>query len=85
MITGPSVLDKILPNWFKSINTESLDLTSSYNCILGQIYGNFAIGWKELKLYETQTAKISELGFLGTKTTDRPEWIKAVNKRKGVK
>jgi len=81
LITGPKALDEKLPLWYKCIDIDKLDLTSSYNCVLGQIYGVFSVGWKELKFYETKTERISELGFLGAKPTDLKEWIDAINKR----
>lgn len=41
---GMALLDKKRPGWRESINTEILDLSDGYCCVLGQVYNHFITG-----------------------------------------
>lgn len=41
---GVALLDKKKPTWRKQINPEILDMSRFNRCILGQLYGEYAIG-----------------------------------------
>lgn len=38
---GAAFLDLYRPTWFREIDLGSLNLKDNYNCILGQLYGNY--------------------------------------------
>lgn len=39
-----ALLDKARPGWENEIDTETVDLLSSKDCVLGQVYGDFSTG-----------------------------------------
>ena len=41
---GINWLNKVKPRWKKKIDVESLEMTSSYTCVCGQIFGDY---WKK--------------------------------------
>lgn len=41
---GAAWLDKVAPGWESKIDHQALDLTDNDACILGQVFGHFAIG-----------------------------------------
>lgn len=48
VIKGAQLLDSERPNWFTQIDTDKLHMSSLCDCILGQVYGDFETGTKEL-------------------------------------
>lgn len=79
------MLDENKPGWHKLINPETLDLRSSQQCVLGQVYGSFATGVGRLMVaYDTS---IPLLAF--TRSPDSPNthglWLEEVAKRTEVK
>lgn len=47
---GSEILDSVRPLWYEDVNTEDLDMQSVDNCLLGQLYGRFSEGKKEIGL-----------------------------------
>ena len=47
---GAALLDKMQPGWAKQINTTTLEMGSSCDCILGQLYGDYIDGAKAIGL-----------------------------------
>jgi len=47
---GAAFLNVVNPNWFKEINPKELNMASAKVCILGELYGNYHNGVKELRL-----------------------------------
>ncbi len=47
---GALLLDALVPGWWKNIDIIKLRLSSSVNCILGQIFGSYGKGLNELDL-----------------------------------
>ena len=47
---GAKFLDEKHPNWFKQIDTNKLNMTLTNDCILGQLYGDYFEGAKQLAL-----------------------------------
>lgn len=41
---GIALLDAKVPGWFNKVDPKEIDLYSSFNCILGQIFGNYQRG-----------------------------------------
>ena len=45
---GAQLLDQRVPGWFDRIDPNRLDIRYSGVCVLGQLYGGYAIGCKQL-------------------------------------
>jgi hypothetical protein len=58
---GMALLDERVPEWRKKVNPSSLNMSSCFSCILGQVFGRYSYGVKELELGEDDP---QELGFL---------------------
>lgn len=46
--TGAELLDGAYPRWFDSIDLATLDLADAKRCVLGQRFGGFAAGLREV-------------------------------------
>lgn len=44
VIRGAELLDDITPDWYKRIDTEELEISACYACVLGQVYGSYLSG-----------------------------------------
>ena len=42
---GAKRLDQRRPNWYKQIDTKTLDLSLGCQCVIGQIYGQYDDPW----------------------------------------
>lgn len=47
---GAALLDHYYPNWHLKIDLDKLNMWSTTNCTLGQLYGSYALGLKEIRL-----------------------------------
>lgn len=45
---GAALMDENDPRWFEKINLESLDMKNPCLCVLGQVYGRYGSGLKEI-------------------------------------
>lgn len=45
---GAAVLDEHRPGWAEEINLDTLRILSCTECVLGQVYGRYGVGLKEL-------------------------------------
>ena len=67
---GAALLDERRPGWRGAIDVERLDLGSCFNCVLGQLYGQFGYGMLTLldvdddELTNTDRALARALGFI---------------------
>ena len=50
---GADLMDKVHPGWFQEIRLDDLDMASGVQCILGQVFGDFAVGARKLDLMGT--------------------------------
>lgn len=57
---GAAFLDETLPGWAERIDTDTLDLSSTCNCVLGQLYR-----YEHPRLRKTYTAFERMLDVLG--------------------
>ena len=74
-----ALLDVKEPGWFNKIDTDRLDIASPTNCVLGQLYGEYALGLEKLYSYpHQQHAHFSAFALVGT----TPVWIREINKRR---
>jgi hypothetical protein len=58
---GARLLDNLVPGWANLVETASLDLGSSSNCVLGQLFGTYEDGLRALGLNEYEDA--ASVGF----------------------
>jgi hypothetical protein len=49
---GARLLDQKCPNWHKKIKLDRLDMEWSESCVLGQVYGCYAVGLRNLNLHK---------------------------------
>ena len=63
---GAERLDAARPGWYREIDLDLFDITSWCSCILGQLYGSFGEGRRQLDL---QAGESLALGF---DLVDRP-------------
>ena len=47
---GEGKLDEVNPNWYTQVNPLTLDMHDIDNCVLGQVYGDYAHGLSRLWL-----------------------------------
>lgn len=47
---GVQLLDDVLPGWENDIDLGKLDLFSCSDCVLGQLYGDYAFGLEQVGL-----------------------------------
>jgi hypothetical protein len=47
---GAMLLDERKPGWYKTIDNALLNIASCRKCVLGQVYGDFSDGVRELAL-----------------------------------
>lgn len=59
---GATLLDRKNPDWFRQINVKTLDLNSTRNCVLGQLYGDFLVGVRQIEF--SSIWKTSRHGFV---------------------
>lgn len=50
---GATRLDEARPDWFRDVDPDALDLNSTENCVLGQLYESYSEGLMRLKLRGT--------------------------------
>lgn len=70
---GAKLLDKEYPGWEKRIDLSILDLESTCDCILGQLYGGYGAGLEALLAGNQQ--KAANLAFGGYKSYRKSPWL----------
>ncbi len=55
---GMAFLDKKIPGWLNMIVLKRLKMTDCYYCILGQLFGQFALGKFSLELSDRREAEL---------------------------
>jgi len=58
---GVRLLDKKIPDWRSQLEATKLDMSSCYNCVLGQLYGEYLRGLEVLNIERNYFAE--NLGF----------------------
>lgn len=48
---GVYALDEQFPGWREKVVVDELDLSNGESCILGQLYGGYSVGQRQLGLY----------------------------------
>lgn len=76
---GAVVLDHVRPGWHNDINVATLNIACLYNCVLGQLYGNWetALTLMPANVRECPTG----YGFTGGTMTTRA-WVELITERR---
>jgi hypothetical protein len=45
---GAALLDEYVPAWFNKVDLDRLDIGNCTNCILGQVFGSYQVGFNTL-------------------------------------
>jgi hypothetical protein len=61
---GARFLDKEVPGWWRRVSIETLDMATSRQCVLGQLFGSYSGGCERLGLERNSTTQ-HLLGFEG--------------------
>ena len=62
--TGAERLDKVKPLWWRLVDPDILDIRSSTDCALGQVFGHYLIGQVAMfGLFADNATAILEHGF----------------------
>lgn len=62
---GAALLDGKFPQWEGSLDLDKLDIKRTDSCVLGQLYGGYYGGVRELGLYDFSETAATEHGFWG--------------------
>jgi hypothetical protein len=70
---GAALLDRKCPNWHEEIDLSRLDLSCTENCILGQLYGGFTTGVRQVlwRPFFWPQLKPADFGFMALCKTGR--------------
>jgi hypothetical protein len=58
---GVALLDEKCPDWRTRVNPDTLDMASDFDCVLGQLYGRYSLGWQPLGI--TSGVQATRYGF----------------------
>lgn len=58
---GVELLDRVRPGWAKELNSDRLLISNCGRCVLGQLYGHYVEGHKEV--FSTDAVLGSDYGF----------------------
>lgn len=91
---GAAFMDKVRKGWFWDVRVTRLDMSSSCNCILGQVEGGYGEGTDKYNLEGEGSVTDSKAERLGFITHDKfkvdyalldQAWANEVRKRRGFK
>lgn len=77
---GATMLDERVPGWHDKIDLTTIEIVSGTRCILGQLYGTYGIGLKELSLNESY-----RFGFTAGSDDLNQAWRDEVARRRFAK
>lgn len=75
--SGAKLLDDYASDWYRFVDLGRLDIQSIQNCILGQIFGSFRNGTRDLG-FEGDRAEEERLGFEMTHDEYMSESVQAI-------
>lgn len=86
---GVALLDAHVPGWYNQVDVSILNLHSSINCVLGQVYGHFGRALPVFRLMpldrRTHRINLEHYGFNpgpGKHIASKKAWAKAIHKRR---
>lgn len=85
---GVALLDREQPGWDSKVNLDTLNIASSWNCVLGQLYGDELTGGKALDLKWVVAVRCGfdrhsgELRVVFDELTD--EWKRVISERRAA-
>jgi hypothetical protein len=78
-----ALLDRVVPGWAARVDTATLDLTSSYHCVLGQVFGDYGRGDWLLRQREGFSYYLSAArAFCDNR--DREQWVRLIEARRAA-
>jgi len=57
---GAALLDTAAPGWEGKIDLNTLDLSSGWYCVVGQVYGDYIDGLAELKMIRSMQLRVNK-------------------------
>lgn len=82
---GVEILDREEPGWVNHLNTDTLDISSLENCVLGQLYGSYGEGREALGI---PLFCEDVYGFDGYSSGDvrslTHEWLRVIESRRSA-
>ena len=89
VMRGAKLLDEKSPGWHRRINLHALDLNDCQECILGQVYGEYANGLETLFAGDQKYFSRYHFGFSSTYTGGKDRgmrrltaaWMRLIVKR----
>lgn len=83
---GVALLDERLPGWVDRVNTIKLDIQNCERCVLGQVFGDYFAGSRELGIWENEEEygfdRIQDLDYIEYMLQDyldlREEWQRVI-------
>ncbi len=87
---GVALLDEKRPDWWKEVDPDRLSMGSPWSCTLGQLYGSYGTGLKELELLGAFGRSLGvKYGFYAMSFEDYDEltrlWRLEINSRLNIK
>lgn len=77
---GTALLDARKPGWAFHIDLVTLDMTSCYQCVLGQLYGRYSEGLERLDILDEGDWQHGFDAKTGTARRDVTEQIAEINR-----
>lgn len=77
-----ALLDRFAPDWFNRVNLDTLDMMSSTDCVLGQVFANQGSnGWMHgLRLFRQVVPNFDDVAFANWHET----WVAVIRHRRGL-
>jgi hypothetical protein len=74
---GIRFLDAVKPDWRESVNLDTFDLSSIFQCIIGQVFGSYndVFPWIYVNEVHVDFEFAKALGFNGNTSTDEDSEI----------
>lgn len=72
---GVALMDEAVPNWWRYINLNTFDITHCRHCVLGQVFGSWGQGKKELSDFAEDLPRSAELYGFDNDPDLVDEWV----------
>lgn len=89
---GVALLEEHRPNWDSLVNLDALDISSTRNCVLGQVFASEGNGSESgfgtgMQLLSIGGGKSAKFGFAPSRDVSgvelRREWVRVISERIG--
>ncbi len=82
-LKGARLMDEARPGWFNHIDTAMLDINDRGRCVLGQLFGNFYDGCRQLKIDWVKAIAYGFIPVLPGPSINRA-WKKEIARRRSA-